>query len=470
MVGAGGLSRWQRRDTAALFAVLLLAALARLGFAFRAPLFVVNDSLSYVLPAWELLHGEGFSPIYKRPPLYPLFVAKVLWLFGEDPQAIAVTQHVMGIGVVALAFMLGFLLAGSIGASVAGALTASSSPLILTEHYLMSETLYGFLLTLTVISFILTERSGSIRLAAVTGALLALSALTRPIAQLVLPMVVIWIAWRYWEDRRRAVLLGSAVCMTYIAIVSPWMLRNLAVQGSFTVAGGMGEGIAVRTIRYEQRFDFRSSDPAEPEPMRQARRIYRDEASDGSAFQLAARLRDELRVSPATADTLMRQIAFQAIRQQPMYYLTGSAEMFWKVLTGRTARLRQDWTPWRGMVWDSRIPHLLPRATSLQNTEFAAAEWVSSLYDPAKAWPVLLPLALAGVLITSGSSGRGLPWLLAILTLGQIAAAAALVGIEWRYRYPLDPVINALVGAGLAGVLGLMRRHLGHRVRPIRLS
>ena len=67
-----------------------------------------------------------------------------------------------------------------------------------------------------------------------------------------------------------------------------------------TVAGGMGEGIAVRTIRYDQRFDFRATAP-EQEPLRSARRIYRDEAEDGSAFELAARLRDELSVTPTVA-------------------------------------------------------------------------------------------------------------------------------------------------------------------------
>ena len=92
------------------------------------------------------------------------------------------------------------------------------------------------------------------------------------------------------------------------------MLRNLFVQGSFTVAGGMGEGLAVRTIRYEQRFDFRANDPGDSDLLRSARRIYRDEAGDGSAFELAARLRDELHVSPLVADGLMRDIAAGAIR------------------------------------------------------------------------------------------------------------------------------------------------------------
>ncbi len=452
MVTAPRVHVWRQRDSLCLVAVLLLASTARLAFALRAPLFVVNDSLSYVLPAWELIHGEGFFPLFKRPPLYPLLVAKILWLFGEDPQAIATVQHALGLAIVALTFILGFLVAGTLGACVAGALSAVSGPLILTEHYLMSETLFSVTLLLAVMMFMLAERGGSWRLAAASGCMLALAALTRPIAQLVLPLFAIWLLWRYWHDRKKALRLVTSMIMAFAILVIPWMLRNVIVQGSFTIAGGMGEGIAVRTIRYEQEFDFRATDPSESGLIRSARRIYRDEAGDGSAFELAGRLRNELNISPAAADSLMRQIAVEAIRRQPVYFLSGTVGMFWDILSGRPARLRQDWVPWRGIIWDERIAHLLPRATPLQDAEFANAERIISIYDPARWWPVVVGLAMLGTIMPPSGTHRRWPLLLAILILGQIFAAAALVGIEWRYRYPLDPMINVLVGAGVAGL------------------
>jgi 4-amino-4-deoxy-L-arabinose transferase-like glycosyltransferase len=442
---------WRNRDTALLAGVLMLAAGLRLAFAFRAPLFVVNDSLSYVLPAWELMHGEGFFPLFKRPPLYPLMLAKVLWLFGEDPQAIAAVQHGLGLAIVGLTFVLGFMLAGTAGGTVAGVLSALSGPLILTEHYLMSETLFALLLIAAVVVFILAETHGAVRLAILTGVLLALAALTRPIAQMIVPLFAVWLLWRYRGQRKTAVRLVMGLCVAFAVVVTPWMLRNLLVHGSFTVAGGMGEGIAVRTIRYEQRFDFRSAG-TEAEPLRSARRIYRDEAEDGSAFELAARLRDELNVSPAVADGLMRQIALEAIGKQPAYYVIGTAGMFWDILTGRPARLRQDWVPWRGMVWDERIPHLLPRATPLQDLEFATAERVVSIYDPARWWPIVLGLAAIGVVFPPPGAPKRFAALMAFLVLAQILAAAALVGIEWRYRYPLDPLINVLMGMGVVAL------------------
>jgi len=239
----------------------------------------------------------------------------------------------------------------------------------------------------------------------------------------------------------------------------PWMVRNRVVHGTFTVAGGLGEGLAVRTIRYDQRFDFRA--PAEGDQsdmLRTARRIYRDEAADESAFELAARLRGELSLGHAEADSLMRQIALGAISRQPGYYVAGTLEMFGRMLVGRPVRLRQDWTPWRGMAWDSRIAHLLPRASGLQDAEFVRAEALASLYEPSRLWPLVLGLAALGLVLGSAHHGRSTPLLLAVVVLVALLSAAALVGLEWRYRYPLDPLINVLVGTGLAGLVPILRR------------
>ena len=90
--------------------------------------------------------------------------------------------------------------------------------------------------------------------------------------------------------RWRPALLGVVTLTALFGIVVlPWMARNQAVQGTFAIAGGSGEGLAVRTIRYEQKFDFRAPPGGDPDQtLARARRIYRDEAEDGSAFELRA--------------------------------------------------------------------------------------------------------------------------------------------------------------------------------------
>jgi hypothetical protein len=285
------------------------------------------------------------------------------------------------------------------------------------------------------------------------------------VAQVLLPLYLLVGLVRL--PRWRPALLGGLLLIgAYTAVTLPWLLRNGAVHGSLTLAGGLGEGLAVRTIRLEQEFDFRA--PAgRPDPLRDARRLYRQEAEQGSAFELAERLRDEADLSAAEADRAMRDIALGALAQRPAYYLTGSLDMFGRMFAGRTVRLRQDWQPWRGIEWDERVAHLLPVASPLLDSQFALVERLVTLYDPARWWPLLSALFVVGCLAASRQPAGRLALVPAAVALGLLLASALLVGIEWRYRYPLDPLINVTVAGGLVALVGLVSAALA-RLGPRR--
>ncbi|MFN8633083.1 MAG: glycosyltransferase family 39 protein [Chloroflexota bacterium] len=483
------LNAGRRTELLVVLGIGLLALLVRLAFSFRAPPFVTNDSLSYLLPGFDLLHGGGFAPILKRPPLYPLFVGGVLSTFGEELRVLVLVQHLLGVVTVLLAYGIGRLLFGPAGAAVGALLTALSGPAIVTEQYLMSEGLFTVLLAAGLLAYlagvrcgdslveegfadpgcagvVATKRPGSGRprsrvwLLGLAGALLALAALTRPLAQLVLLGLIV--ALPVLLPRWRPVLLGAlALLLGFGIVVLPWMVRNQLVQGTFAIAGGSGEGLAVRTIRYDQKFDFREPPGGDQDrTLQRARRIYRDEAADGSAFELAARLRDELGVSEIEAERLMRTIALQAILKQPGYYLSGTADMLVQTFVGRPVRLRQDWLPWRNIAWPERVRHLLPSPSAVEERSFGAAERLVTLYDPARLAPLLAVLALVGSM--SGLRRRRPETLLVgLLVFFMLLAGAALIGIEWRYRFPLDPLVNVLVGGGVAALAGFVWAAVG---------
>lgn len=439
--------------------ILLVGGVAlalRLAFSFRAPPFVTNDSLSYLLPGFDLARGVDFAPILKRPPMYPLFVGGVVTLFGEELRVLMLLQHLLGAATALCAFGIGRLTFGPAGGVLAGLFTALSGPLLVMEHYLMSETLFGALLAGGLLAFLLgVGRAGAeprvglgLGWFGLAGLLLGLATLTRPIGQLL--MLLLLGSLPLLLPRRRSTLLRGLVLLGCFAlVVVPWMARNWAVQGTFAVAGGLGEGLAVRTIRYDQRFDFREPPGGDPDRvLARARGIYREEARDGSAFELARRLREELRVGEARADALMREIALGAIRNQPAYYLRGTAEMFTRTWVGRPVRLRQDWTPWRNIAWESRVAHLLPQPTPAEQAAFATADALVAVYDPARFWlPVTLLFAVGA--LSGLAPSRRPALLLAAVVVGVLLAGAATIGIEWRYRYPLDPLINVVAAGGL---------------------
>jgi hypothetical protein len=422
----------------------------RLAFAFRAPPFITNDSLSYLLPGFDLARGLGFEPILKRPPLYPAFVGGVIALFGEELRALTLVQHLLGVATTILAYAAGHLLFGRAAGLVGGLLTALSAPLLVTEQYLMSETLFGTLLLGAIVAFLGAVRRPAAGWFALVGILVGLAALARPIAQLVAVLLALSLLVLLPRSRR-SLLYGGLLLGAFALTVVPWMVRNQVVHGTFAIAGGAGEGLAVRTIRYGQRFDFREPPGGDADPLlARARRIYRDEASEDSAFQLARRLREELGVTEVQADGLMRQIALGAILRQPGYYLRGTVEMFAETFVGRPVRLRQDWLPWRNIAWEDRVAHLLPSAAPTEDRAYPTAEALVSVYDPARPPFPFLVVPLFALGAASGlARGRRPVLVVAVLVLGLLLAGAALIGIEWRYRYPLDPLINVLVAGGL---------------------
>lgn len=444
---------------AVVLALVGLAVVVRLAFAFRAPPFVTNDSQSYLLPGYDLAHGLGFAPAFKRPPAYPVFIAGVQALFGEELRVLALVQHLLGVLTVVGSFALGWLVFGRAAGIVAGLLTAFSGPLLVTERYLMSETFFGLFITAALVAYVAGVLRGQPSLLGLAGALLGVAALTRPIAQLIALMLTVALIVfaepgrgreraRWWGIRAAPLVLG------FLIVVAPWIARNAFVHGSPAIAGGLGEGLAVRTIRYDQQFDFR--DPSEGDSDRllaRARRVYREEARDGSAFELSRRVRDELGVSEPVADGLLRRIALTAILARPIYYAWGTLDMFAQTLIGHPVRLRQDWLPWRNIGWAPRVQHLLPRPSPVEERTFVGAERITTIFDPARIWPLIAGLMLVGWL--SGlAAGRRMALVLGAVVLLVLLVGAAVIGIEWRYRYPFDPTLNVLAAGGLGLIAG----------------
>ena len=88
-------------DLVLLTGLVLVAIFARGMLLTRAPLFLRRDSVAYFQVGWELANGLGFDLPLRRTPLYPLFIAGVVWTLGEDLRGLALAQHLLGLVTVA---------------------------------------------------------------------------------------------------------------------------------------------------------------------------------------------------------------------------------------------------------------------------------------------------------------------------------------------------------------------------------
>jgi 4-amino-4-deoxy-L-arabinose transferase-like glycosyltransferase len=241
---------------------------------------LISDEGEYLSAASWLAHGHGFDwyqgYLWTRAPLYPLFLAAHLRLFGDSLTPIYVTQTLLSLVNIALVYFLARHLIDdrhrtenreprttqrvpdrepetlSPIPGLAALIMALYLPFALYSQTLLSETLFislllgGFLAlarwandhrlptidTSDASSFIVRRWSVVEPWLAGAGVLFGLATLTRSITLLFLPIVAIWIFIRRPAHVSRNRLLAVLVFLACAgAILLPWTLYNSRIYG-----------------------------------------------------------------------------------------------------------------------------------------------------------------------------------------------------------------------------------------------
>jgi 4-amino-4-deoxy-L-arabinose transferase-like glycosyltransferase len=451
---------WRHRDVLAVALIVIVAALLRGAFLFRAPVFVTGDSEGYLVPAFELARGLGFDLSLKRTPAYPGFVAAVIAVAGEDLRSLAFAQHGLGVITAVLAFVLGRLTFGWAAGLGAGLLTALNGALILSEHTVMTEALFVPVLVGALAALVGALRTRRLWLYVLAGLLLGVATLTRPVAQVL--AVLVPLAVFLCEHKLRPTVLYSAVAIGAFGLVLlPWMVRSASEHDSATV-GSLGQTLVGRTARHD-RGAFTYYDPAihdaDPDPVRlHVRKVLQEAADRGSSGKaIHTRLRRELDLSSAEADRLMRELAIETIARQPGYYLQGTLQRFTRLSLGSVERLgayRNTSDVARERWEDEGTLHLLLPATPAEERAAPTATALVALYQPGYLSPVLPLLATLGLACAFLRTEWRAAVVLGLASLAVLGASAALVGNVARYRFPEDPLLAVLACGGLVWLVG----------------
>lgn len=240
------LSRVQRRT----FAVVVAGAVAlRVGWcavALREPAGF-HDPGFYRLLAVQLAHLDGYILEGRPTAYYPVGYPAVLGvLFGAarvvgldgDTSRTALTGGLnvaAGMATVVLAFVVGRRTAGAWAGIAAAAVVGAMPNLVYHTAVPLTETLFNAV----VLAFVgvlaaapwSTTGPGTRRLVA-AGAVLGASALIRPVAVPVLPLLLaVW--WAAGFPLRRAVRDVAVVGLVAVAVVAPWTIRNAVRMDAF---------------------------------------------------------------------------------------------------------------------------------------------------------------------------------------------------------------------------------------------
>jgi 4-amino-4-deoxy-L-arabinose transferase-like glycosyltransferase len=256
VLNAGVYTRASRKTDFILPCIFGLALSLRLAYALLAPHidpFLLQDELSsdardYDQLAWNLAQGIGFTgyPTFLRPtsfraPLYPFFLAAVYLVFGRNLVAARLVQALVGALACPISAKIADKLFGRRVALLAGLGMALHPLLIYFEGWIITDTLFIFLLTLTVLLALRAIEQPTAAGAIGTGVVLGLSVLTRPQAILMLPLLLVWFAVNLKTTGTRArFVLVSLVFVATIGVLMPWTIRNYSVQGEWVFISAQG--------------------------------------------------------------------------------------------------------------------------------------------------------------------------------------------------------------------------------------
>lgn len=233
---------------AAIFRIALWGALPRQG--------LISDEGEYLSAAWWLAHGRGFDwhqgYLWTRAPLYPLFLAAHVFVFGNHPAAIVVTQTALSLISIALIYALARQIAPpdlKAAPLIAAALASVYFPFVIYPQLILSETLYicfilsgmfALLRSIAPATSIRSDRSWhtghSLTGVIVAGALFGLATLTRSQTLLALPVIAGWAAFA----QRRNLRYALACLAVAAAIIAPWTVYNSRIYGGLILVDTSG--------------------------------------------------------------------------------------------------------------------------------------------------------------------------------------------------------------------------------------
>ena len=228
------------RTVPVIVAVALVARV--LYWRFAIPDYVpISDAGHYYDIARNVAEGRGFShtfpqlyphPTAFRPPLYPLALGGLYWLFGVSIGLAQGVNLALSLCSVVLVMLLARQLGlPRVGQTAAGLAMALFPPLIYNDVVILTEPLSIVLLLATALLLAREHLAWG-------GAAAGLLVLSRTSGQLLLPVFVVWALWQFgW---RRSLRFAAAA----VVVIAPWSVRNQVQVGTWSLATSNGFNLA----------------------------------------------------------------------------------------------------------------------------------------------------------------------------------------------------------------------------------
>lgn len=231
----------QTRIVASIFVVALLLRLSALAI-FPPPPLDMSAEVAYWGGAQLIVHGDGFRdpsyPIY-APPLYAVFIAAFLTLFGDDQVPVKIAQTILDSLTVVFVYVVIKEILGLHAGMLSAAIMAIYPFSIYLSITIASEPLFTFFLSAFMLLALYAIRSQKTNYYCAAGVLLALATLTRGTTEF-FPIMFLAMLMLFNRPTKERLLSYGAFCLSFAIVISPWALRNYTVLEDFVPVGSAG--------------------------------------------------------------------------------------------------------------------------------------------------------------------------------------------------------------------------------------
>lgn len=216
-----------------------------------APLFPLGaDGINYEEHAVRLLAtGNLLDPLFLKPtsywpPLWPMILAGVYYVFGHTLFVVRVFESLLLVAASFCTYLLGRHLFDECTGLVASLLIAYSPTLFVFTTLHNLEVVFTALVVGSVLCWILSRQAASPRrqvfLLALAGVLWGLSILTKPVPLAFLPFMLVWEIIQDPQRLRRAIARMALYTTVGFLIILPWTMRNYVVFHEFILVNTNG--------------------------------------------------------------------------------------------------------------------------------------------------------------------------------------------------------------------------------------
>lgn len=240
--------------------ILILTLFTRLGFfVVSAPYKDVNVKERVLYSDPGIYHGialniiahhsfstsveEPLTPNSARTPLYPLFEATIYSMFGVHPYIVMLFQIAFSVFVCLLIIKIGAMLFNVTTGLIAGLFYGIDPVSILYPNTLYTDSFFTFLFILCVYFLLRFFQSNQNKWLVYSAFALGLSVLCRPVAQYFFIVVFILVFFKFWSQKKKALLCSLTYIAVFIVCISPWVIRNYMVFNTPMISSHQEEGL-----------------------------------------------------------------------------------------------------------------------------------------------------------------------------------------------------------------------------------